>query len=46
MQRTGIATYYPSLSVSDNGLGAAAFYMWSDTVTDVDLYNTMVAFFR
>jgi hypothetical protein len=45
--KTGLDVPYVNLSVSDNGLGAAAFsyISWSST-TDPDSYSTMVACFR
>ena len=46
-QKTGLDVVEMSLSVSDQGLGAAAFAYLSDSpTTDVDAYQAMVAFFR
>jgi hypothetical protein len=46
-QKTGLNVVDVSLSVSDQGFGAAAFtYMAEDSTSDPDAYNTMVAFYR
>lgn len=45
-QKTGANATYPSLSVSDNGLAVAAFFAWSTIITDPDIYNALVAFYR
>lgn len=45
-QKDGVVGMWPSLAVSDKGLGVVTFYAWSNTSTDADLYNTMVGFYR
>jgi len=45
-QKDGVVGRYPSLSVSEKGFGVVTFYAWSNTSTDPDLYNALVAFYR
>jgi hypothetical protein len=47
-QRTGDWPYSLALSVSDSGLGAAAFYYWSPSTPalDTEAFNTEVALYR
>ena len=45
-QKDGVVGMWPSLAVSDKGLGVVTFYAWSNTSTDSDLYNTLVGFYR